>query len=113
MMSRNLTCVLGSCATLLLAACGDDTTAPAQPPQIQAATAEVAAMAAQVRQLATTNGITALQRPAAVRRELSLLGQALAFDKVRSGNRDISCMTCHLAKNATIDGRSVAIGQGA
>ncbi|HUR95184.1 MAG TPA: cytochrome c peroxidase [Gemmatimonadales bacterium] len=105
--------MLGICATLLLAACGDDTTAPASPPRIEAATAEVAAMAAQVRQLATTNGITALQRPAPVRRELSLLGQALAFDKVLSGNRDISCMTCHLAKNATIDGRSVAIGQGA
>jgi len=48
-----------------------------------------------------------------VRRELSLLGQALAFDKVLSGNRDISCMTCHLPKLGTSDGRSVPVGQGA
>ena len=41
------------------------------------------------------------------------LGQALAFDKVLSGNRDISCMTCHLAGASTVDQRSLAIGQGA
>ena len=45
--------------------------------------------------------------------QLSLLGQALAFDKELSGNRDISCMTCHLTSRATVDGRSLAIGQGA
>jgi cytochrome c peroxidase len=82
-------------------------------PETAAATAEVAALAAEVRQLAAGAGITALQRPAPVRPALSLLGQALAFDKVLSGNRDISCMTFHLAGNATVDGRSTAIGQGA
>ncbi|HET7599866.1 MAG TPA: cytochrome-c peroxidase, partial [Gemmatimonadales bacterium] len=46
-------------------------------------------------------------RPALVR-----LGQALAFDKELSGNRDISCMTCHLPGFATGDGRSLSIGQG-
>ena len=35
------------------------------------------------------------------------LGQALAFDKILSGNRDISCMTCHLPAFATGDGKSL------
>jgi cytochrome c peroxidase len=37
----------------------------------------------------------------------------LVFDKIRSGNRDISCITCHLAALGTGDGRSFSIGQGA
>ena len=102
-------------STLLwLAGCGDDATEPsASPLEIQAATAETIALADEVRQLAALNGIAALQRPAPVRTELSRLGQVLAFDKELSGNRDISCMTCHLPTLGTTDGRSVAIGQGA
>jgi cytochrome c peroxidase len=41
------------------------------------------------------------------------LGQALAFDRLLSGNRDISCMTCHMPRFATGDGLSLSIGQGA
>jgi cytochrome c peroxidase len=41
------------------------------------------------------------------------LGQALAFDKELSGNRDISCMTCHLPVFATGDALRLSIGQGA
>jgi cytochrome c peroxidase len=41
------------------------------------------------------------------------LGRALAFDKILSGNKDISCMTCHLPGFATGDGRSLSIGDGA
>jgi cytochrome c peroxidase len=48
-----------------------------------------------------------------VRPELARLGQALAFDKILSGNRDISCMTCHLPTFATGDGKSLSVGQGA
>ena len=113
MLRKNLTVVLGIGATLWLGGCSDEATAPAPPPQIEAATAETAALAAQVRQSAAAAGLIPLQRPAPVRRELNVLGRALAFDKELSGNRDISCMTCHLAKLATTDGHSVAIGQGA
>ncbi len=117
-MRRNLAATLSACATLWLAGCSDDTTAPSSgtpplaPPRMEAATAAAAALAAEVRGLAANQGITPITRPAPVRRELSVLGRALAFDKVLSGNRDISCMTCHLAKLATVDGRSVAIGTG-
>jgi cytochrome c peroxidase len=117
-MRRNLAATLSACATLWLAGCSDDTTAPTSsappgaPPRMEAATAAAAALATEVRGLAANQGITPFTRPSAVRRELSLLGRALAFDKILSGNKDISCMTCHLAKLATVDGRSVAIGTG-
>jgi cytochrome c peroxidase len=118
MARRTLAGALAVFATLWLAGCSDSTTAPrseAMSPTdgMAAATPELAALAAEVRQLAAARGMTALQRPAPIRPQLSLLGQALAFDKILSGNRDISCMTCHLAKTATVDGRSVSIGQGA
>jgi cytochrome c peroxidase len=117
-MRRNLAATLSACATLWLAGCSDDTTAPTSsappvaPPRMEAATAAAAALATEVRGLAANQGITPFTRPSAVRRELSVLGRALAFDKILSGNKDISCMTCHLAKLATVDGRSVAIGTG-
>ncbi len=40
------------------------------------------------------------------------LGQALFFDKLLSGNRDISCATCHHPTLATGDGRPLSIGAG-
>lgn len=116
MTSRTLTGTVALCATVWIAACSNDTTAPdVRPAPVAPAavlSADVVALTAEVRQLAAARGITALQRPAPVRRELALLGQSLAFDKVLSGNRDISCMTCHLAGTATVDGRSISIGQG-
>jgi cytochrome c peroxidase len=44
--------------------------------------------------------------------ELVLLGQMLFFDKELSGNRNISCATCHSPVVATIDGLSTNIGTG-
>ncbi|MGH7701259.1 MAG: cytochrome-c peroxidase [Gemmatimonadales bacterium] len=40
------------------------------------------------------------------------LGRALMFDKILSGNRDISCATCHQPERAAGDGLSLAIGTG-
>ena len=65
-----------------------------------------------VRQLAANRGIVPLPRAPHVRPALARLGQALAFDKVLSGNRDISCMTCHLPAFGTGDGKSLSVGQG-
>jgi cytochrome c peroxidase len=86
------------------------TTDEAAAPQLAKANST---LAAEVRQLAAGRGIVPLRRPAPVRRELVELGRALAFDKELSGNRDISCMTCHLPGFATGDDRSLSIGQGA
>jgi len=100
-------------ATLaLLAACDQDTTTEATAgPSL--ATSDLSALAAEVRLLTAGRGITPLRRPPQVRPELVQLGQALAFDKILSGNRDIACMTCHMPRFATGDGRSLSIGQGA
>ena len=82
-------------------------------PETAAATAEVAALAAEVRLLAAAAGVTPLPGPAPVRSQLNLLGQALAFDKVLSGNRDISCMTATCAGSVPWTAAAFAIGQGA
>jgi len=40
------------------------------------------------------------------------LGKQLFFDKILSGNLNISCATCHHAFTATGDGLSLPIGEG-
>ncbi|MDX1577849.1 MAG: cytochrome c peroxidase [Gemmatimonadota bacterium] len=65
-----------------------------------------------VRVLAEQRNLDPILPPAPVRSELVELGRALAFDKILSGNRDISCMTCHLPSFATGDGKSLSVGQG-
>ncbi|MGB0387174.1 MAG: cytochrome-c peroxidase [Ardenticatenaceae bacterium] len=54
------------------------------------------------------------QVPAApvVRDELYELGRLLAFDKVLSGNRDTSCMTCHNPNLFSGDERMLGFGAG-
>jgi cytochrome c peroxidase len=98
---------------ILLAGCSQDSpTSPAAPaPPVLSESA--ATLASEVRALAAGRGIGPLGRPGPVRAELTQLGQALAFDKILSGNRDISCMTCHLPAFGTGDARSLSIGQGA
>jgi cytochrome c peroxidase len=98
-----------------LLACSDQSTTA--PPLADDATANVTdpsldTLVPIVRQLAASHGVTALERPATPRAPLVRLGQALAFDKLLSGDRDIACMTCHLPEFATGDGRSLSVGQG-
>ena len=66
----------------------------------------------EVRQLAAERGIGPLPTPPRVRRPLVLLGRSLAFDPILSGNRDISCMTCHVPAFGTGDAKSLSVGQG-
>ena len=105
-------------AALPLTACDD----PRPEPQPAALTAPTSQLRTQtptgtlpqiVRQLAAARGIVPLGAPPPVRPALAKLGQALAFDKILSGNKDIACTTCHLPAFATGDGRSLSIGQGA
>jgi cytochrome c peroxidase len=112
MPSRQLRRVLWPAALGWLAACGSDQ--PSLGPSVTADRAQTQnPLAAVVRQLAVQRKIGPMPRPPEVRRALVRLGQALAFDKILSGNRDISCMTCHLPAFGTGDDRSLAIGQGA
>ena len=103
----------GSAALAVLVGCGnEESTAPEKPLSADASRSEVHALAAEVRLLTAGRGITALAKPPQVRPALVQLGQALAFDKILSGNRDIACMTCHLPSFGTGDGRSLSMGQG-
>lgn len=43
---------------------------------------------------------------------LVTLGEALYFDKILSGNRDVACATCHWPGQATSDGLPLPIGTG-
>ena len=42
-----------------------------------------------------------------------MLGQSLFFDPLLSGNRDISCATCHLLNKGGADGTAFSLGSGA
>lgn len=57
-------------------------------------------------------GVTSLDAGPLPAAEKVALGRALMFDKVLSGNRDISCATCHHPLMHTGDGLSVSIGTG-
>lgn len=59
-------------------------------------------------QLAGIQPITVAEQPAA----LTELGEVLFFDKELSGNRDISCASCHHPALASGDGLSLPIGTG-
>ena len=56
------------------------------------------------------HGITAVADPPPVRAALVELGRALAHDKLLSGNRDVSCMTCHTGALGSDDDRHLAMG---
>ncbi|MBL0212247.1 MAG: cytochrome-c peroxidase [Holophagaceae bacterium] len=56
-------------------------------------------------------GVRALQTPAQAPQKVAL-GKALMFDKILSGNMDISCATCHHPAAHTADALSVSIGTG-
>ena len=65
-----------------------------------------------VRELVADLGFEPHPNPPPVRNDLVTLGQALAFDKILSGNRNIGCMTCHLPEMATGDGMTLSVGEG-
>lgn len=74
----------------------------------------VAAFDAVLRRAAAERGLR--PRPGADQREgetaLAALGQALFFDPILSGDRNISCSTCHHPLFAGADGRVLPIGAG-
>ncbi len=111
MTTRTLRRILATAGVCWLAACGEDQQQPLAPSLSRASVEDSLPLV--VRQLAVGRKIGPMPRAPFVRPALVRLGQALAFDKVLSGNRDISCMTCHLPVFATGDGLRLSIGQGA
>ncbi len=116
-MDRKLTlvrCALLACA---LAACSDRPDAPsplAPPPSAAAdeATPPGALTAEQVRTLALSRGFAPVPTNPRVRPALVKLGQALAFDPILGGNRNVACTTCHLPAFALGDAKALSVGEG-
>ncbi len=67
---------------------------------------------AEVRQTLQQWGVVPIGRPPAQDSARVALGQALFFDKLLSGNRDIACATCHNTPTSMGDGQSLAVGTG-
>ncbi len=67
---------------------------------------------AELRVLLEENGVAPLAPPPEISNELFDLGQALSFDKILSGNKDISCMTCHHPEVGSDDNRHLPQGVG-
>jgi cytochrome c peroxidase len=67
---------------------------------------------AQLRQNIAQWGVIPIAAMPAQDPALVALGRALFFDKVLSGNRDISCATCHHPSTALGDALSLAVGTG-
>jgi len=119
-MRRNGSCTLAGLLVVIASttACRDEASAPLTTAPASAAlnrgpeNNSNAATIALVRQLAAGRGIVSLGRRPHVRNDLVRLGQALAFDPIISGNKNISCMTCHMPAFATGDGKSVSVGEG-
>lgn len=120
-----LALVAAAPAVLLLAGCGGggasaDTgntvvdTSPTAPPGTDPTPAPTpdSPLDAQLAALAADAGAAAQPDAPAQDAALVALGQALFFDRVLSGNQDISCYTCHDVDFATGDGLSVSIGTG-
>ena len=86
-------------ALIVLAACVEET--PTETPAVPSMTR------AELNTLAAVGASS--PRPACPGTSRSGIG----VHRILSGNRDISCMTCHMPKFATGDDRSLSIGQGA
>jgi cytochrome c peroxidase len=97
-----------ACVTLL-AACGEAPPAPDQAPiEAQLKHQRVEAL----RDLLDAAGVAPLAAPLPASAELFELGQLLFHDKELSGNRDVSCSTCHLDGAGTADELALSIGTG-
>ena len=99
-MTRTISAI---CLGLLALGAGcDRNSAPAEPRSIDA----------QLRQELARWGVIPIGPIPARDPALVALGRALMFDKILSGNRDISCATCHQPAEHAADGLSLAIGTG-
>lgn len=101
MRTMRTLCLCG--VVVAVSACGRDITPPEPEP-----TTDI-----QLRTLISRWGVlpilpeTPPDNPALV-----ALGRSLFFDKILSGNRDVSCATCHSPRKAFSDGLSLAVGTG-
>lgn len=73
---------------------------------------ETATLDAQVRQVIGNWGVVPILPIRAENAAIVDLGRSLFFDKVLSGNRDVSCATCHSPELNLGDSHSLSVGTG-
>jgi cytochrome c peroxidase len=107
---RTATPLLGLASILALGAafagCSDRKT-------VVHASSQESALQAELASLLTTAGATTVTAPATEDPALVELGRSLFFDKLLSGNRNISCATCHHPTAGTGDNLPLSLGEGA
>lgn len=65
---------------------------------------------AALRKALADHQVTSMEPAPEFSEDLLKLGQALFFDPIIGGNRDVSCATCHHPSTFTSDGRSRSVG---
>ena len=98
---RLAACALSAALAALTASCSDGTVTNVQAPP---------SLDAQVRAQISRWNITPIRPLAPQNPALVDLGRSLFFDKLLSGNRDVSCASCHQTGLALGDARSLAVG---
>lgn len=63
-----------------------------------------------VRGLLAAHRITPIAPPPSVSPAMFALGEALFYDKILSGTRDVACASCHAPQHASADGRALNAG---
>jgi cytochrome c peroxidase len=114
-MDRRYSAWCALLCALAIVACSDQPDAPsplAPPAAARDASPSGALSASQVRELALSRGFAPVPAPPRVRPALVKLGQALAFDPILGGNRNVACTTCHLPAFALGDAKSLSVGEG-
>lgn len=106
-ISNGVTTTVAFTLTLLATACGGggSTSSPDPTPDPVPGAAELAGVL-------QAEGVSAQPAVPTVSDELFALGQALFFDKILSGNNDVSCATCHWPELAGADQRTLPRGVG-
>ena len=100
------TCMLPAALALALLGCGDGD-GPAGPPKPPPDSVDTV-----LRTRLRDASVAPLAPLPAQDPALVALGRALMFDKVLSGNRDVSCATCHAPASHSSDDLSLSIGTG-
>ncbi len=70
----------------------------------------VPGLANRVRGLLNAQRITPIAPPPPVTPEMFALGEALFYDKILSGTRDVACASCHAPQHASADARALNAG---
>ena len=97
-------------AGLGLTACDTPEPAGSDDGEVSLRSASVPGLPQHVRGLLAANKITPIAPPPSVSPAMFALGEALFYDKILSGTRDVACATCHAPQHASADGRALNAG---